>query len=698
MPNLIFQMPDFPKLDSDFMTNLAMHLMNDMLPYWKDSRKPLEKQWMENDRAYLCTRRLPEMEGMQYIDQSPLGETDIFDGVNNLSIRLSLASMPKDESWLTIVGRGSESQQIVNAVQAQQIWMHRRAGTRRVFGRHYKQLIVRGTSYLYCRWHREMKYKRLGTLQGRKRLRQFFKKTGQDTEVIKQINSVRVPTVEFEGPVPRILDSYDVWNDPEADLLCDRRPGMIFVTAYQPADLKAATDDFGDPMYENLAFEPEDQERIGTIKASEFYWGTTEGNRRLQSLNMMGIRPQQYASASTDIVPVYTFYKHYLEWEGVEFFDTFFHVAQSSDGKHRMIRVEENPSSEGHRLILQDQFIEFFTNVAYGISGVEKLLSAWHQKNFLSAVMLNAAAATTFPAMMIASGIFKDDQPFMTPGALNEVALTALAQGSLIQPMPVPDRGMQLSYENMEFWKQKIGSGFEVTGAYGTDQSKGNRETATSVNFRATNQGIAIDELSEKFGDTLQSYCQWSYDMNQQTAQPEDPGAKGKGDPGVMRFGQIVGNSVQPGELRFDEWKQPRQCEVLGLHGVANKQQSVVNKKDALAVITQNMQMLPNGPALASKVARSLFTDLNVETEDQDWMTPQQLAMTDPQTQMLALQAGLQNPDMLRQVMAQMQGVPLNGQEGQQGQQQEAGGGQPPGVSMQQQPQQQQPPQATGGA
>jgi hypothetical protein len=647
MANLIWEMPDMPPLDSEYMDSLARFLMNDMLPYWKNSRRSLERQWLENDRGYLCVRRLPMMEGMDYVDASPYGEDDIFNGVNNLSLRLSLASMPKDESWLTVVGRSGEPPQLVNAVQAQQLWMHRKAGTRKVFSKHYKQLIVRGTSYLYMRWHKEMKYRRLGTLQGRKRLRKHFKALGQDQSVIKQINSVRVPTVEFEGPVVRVLDSYDVWMDPEADLLCDRRPGMIIVTAYQPSDLEAATDDFGEKMFENY-------KDISPMKASDFYWGTAEGTRRLQSLNNMGVRPQQHTTASADIVPVYTFYKHYFKWNDMEFHDTYFHVAQSTDGKHRVIRVEENPSDEGHRLILQDTFIKFFTNVAYGLSGVEKLLSAWHQKNFLAAIMLNAAAATAFPAQLIASGVFKDDQPFMTPGALNEVAMSALQAGDVVKPMPVPERGLQLSFENMEYYKRKIGGGFEVTGAYGNGSQQGNRETATSVNFRATNQGLAVDELTEEFGDTLQSMCQWSYDMNQQTAVPEEAG---RGRDGVVRFGRIVGNSVQPGELKFDEWLQPRSIEVLGLHGVANKQQAIMNKNEALKAIGQTSQYLPNAPALTAKVVRSLFTDLNIETDDQDWLSPAEIAMQDPAAQALALESGLHNQELVNMVLSKVNGV-----------------------------------------
>jgi hypothetical protein len=671
MPNLIYQMPDFPKLNSDFCKGLAKHLMDDIFPYWRDTRQPLDRQWMENDRAYLCAQRLPQMEGMQYIDASRYGGTEIFNGVNNLSTRLSLASMPKDESWLTPLGRGGESAQLINAVQAQQIWTHRRSGTRKMFGRNYKQLIVRGTSYIYCRWHKEIKYRTLGTVEGRRRLRQHFKTTGQDPEIIKQISTVRVPTVEFEGPVPRILDSYDVWMDPEADLLCDRRPGMIFVTAYRPGDLKSATDDSGDPMFSNHGLDVAEgkQGRIGAIKASEFYWGSLEGTRRLESLRLLGLSIGSNMSNSADIIPVYTFYFHYLKHENVEFYDTFFHVAKSSDGNHRLIKIEENPSKEGHRLILQDQFTEFFTNVAYGISGVEKLLSAWHRKNFLDAVMLNAQSASAFPAMMIASGIFKDDQPYLTPGAINEIAMTALQSGSVIMPMPTPDRGVQLSFENMDYYSKLIGAGFENSGAYGSDMgnAKSTRETATSVNYRATSQGIAVDELCEKFGDTLQSYCQWVYDMNQQMATPEDQGREGRGDPGYIKFGQIVGNSLQPGELRFDEWRQPRSIEILGLHGITNKQQGIQNKKDFLDTLMRNAGSMPNVPAIATKVMKSLATDQNIEIDEIDWMTPQQLAMTDPATQMMAIEAGLQNPELIQMVIAKVNGQ-VPGQPGQPGQ------------------------------
>jgi hypothetical protein len=655
MVNLVYEQPDMPSLKSKFMATLARELMH-KLDGWKTARQPLERQWMENDRAYLCQQRLPEMEGMQYIYAGRTGETDIFDGVNNLSLRLSLASMPKDESWLTVVGRMGESAQLINATQAQQIWMHRKAGTRKVVGRHYKQLIVRGTSYYYLRWHTETKYKRLGTVSGRRRLRRFLQQNGQDESIVKQVNSIRQSVIEFQGPAPRVLDSYDVWMDPEADLVCDRRPGMVIVTYMRPCDIAAAKDEDGEDMFENY-------DKIVPHKGHEVYWGSQEGNRRLQSLNMLGIRPQNYASSSTDLVPVYTFYCHYMEHQGVKFYDTYFHVADDKQGDPRIIRIEENPSNDGHRLILQDQFIEFFTNVAYGISGVEKLLAAWHQKNFLSALMLNAAAATTFPAYLVASGLLKDEMPNLTPGAINEIAAAALQLDNIIRPMPVPERGLQLSFNEMDYYKKKIGGGFEVTGAYASDsgQSLSTRETATSVNFRATNQGLAIDELSEKFGDNIQNLCQWAYDMNQQTAVPERNAAGEK----VIQFGQIDGNSVRPGELKFDEWKQPRSIEVLGLHGVANKDQAIKNKMTALQHVVPAAQILPNTPALTTKLLRSLFTDLNVETDDQDWMTPQQLAAGDPAVQMAALEQAIQNPDILQMAMqsvAQQQGMMPNDQ------------------------------------
>lgn len=644
---LIFDPAELPKLsNNEFWKGVAKHWLH-VFDYWETARTPLEEQWMENDRAYFCLRRLPETDGMQFIDTSDFGEPDIFDGVNNLSIRLALAQMPKDESWLTVLGRSGEPPQITKAVQAQQIWMHRRAKTRKIWHRHLKQLIVRGTSYLSLRWDQETYLKRLGRSATRRKMKTFLKMTGQPAEAGAHVDRARMEDVRFNGPNIRILDTFDYYADPEQDIIADRRPANIVLQYWRPSDMKGAKNELGEDMF-TLPKE------LVPSKAADLFQKTSGGRRKLRSLEIRGMKVSDSMKAATDLIEVFTCYARFFEHEGFEFHDTYFHIARGGDGEVFVIGVEENPSDQGHNLIVSDHFIEFWTNTGYGIGGVEKLLSAWHQKNFLSAVWLNAAAAATFPAYLLASGVLKDDLGInLTPGAINEVAMAALAS-EVIKPVPAPISGVQIGMQEMELYHKKINAGFEVSGAYdsGSQGGQSNRETATSVNYRATNQGVAIDEISERFGDSLQDVCQWAYDMNQQTADPEN---------GTVNFGQVQGNRLVPGEIKFELWKQPRSIEVLGLHGVINKQQSLAEKREGLQVLSQAGQFLPNASSVINDLTKAYLSELNIETQPESWMSPQEIAAQDPQVQMMALQNALQNPQIM-QMLQQGGGAP-NGQQ-----------------------------------
>ena len=76
------------------------------------------------------------------------------------------------------------------------------------------------------------------------------------------------------------------------------------------------------------------------------------------------------------------------------------------------------------------------------------------------------------------------------------------------------------------------------------------------------------------------------------------------------------------------------------------------------------------------------MNDLNIETSPEDWLTPQQLAAQNPEVQLMALQAALQNPQMLAQVMGispeEMAGAPPQGAPPQNEKQGQPGSPQPP--------------------
>lgn len=637
MPSqFIYRQEELPPLTSDFMMTLARRLFH-MKEYYHWARRPLEDSWRACDDAYLCYRELPENEGMIWADKSDFGATDIFDAVNSWSTRVSLAMMPKDESWLTVVSRQNDDAQIVKQIQDQQIWMHRKARTRRQWARHIKQLAVRGTSGILWTWEDVTRNRRLSNAVGRKKMKQFMKKNGADPKDIKLVGQVRIPETIFAGPHIRVLDSYDVFLDPQADLTNDRHSTTIVQTFRRLSDLMNEYDTDGEPMY--------DQEVLKTIKpflAEDIYVKDTIGAQRLRSLNTMGVFPQNQAFRTLELVPVFIVYTPYFEHEGEEFFDTYFHIAQSADGNAvSIIRIEENPSDDGHRFVIVDTMVDWFNNTAYGISPVEKLVSKYRQKNVIEAIVLNAALVTVFPAYNVLSGVVRDDTGIsFAPGAINEIAFNALGL-DFIKPMPVPETGLQIGLKELQWWGQSIAEGFGTQGMYNDDPSRtlSTRETATSVNMRATSGNVAIDEIAEKLGDSLQELCQGVFDVSRQMLQ---------GDGKNIEYGAQAGaGQMQVRELRLDEFKEPRDIEVLGLHGVPNKIQEIQELREALQVIGQAAPALPNAGVLAQTVAMQLLSKLNVSIPDEAKISPEQIAAADPRVQAMALQSLLQQrPDI----------------------------------------------------
>ncbi len=626
MSRLVYMQDKLPPNTSEFMKRLAKILM-DRKEYWHWARRPLEEIWSECDDGYLCYRQLPISEGMPWIDQSDFGPTDLFDGTNQLAYTLALAIMPKDESWLTMESYPNEDPGIVKQLQAHQIWLHRKAQTRRVFSRHLKQLIVRGTSSIFWQWSREERYTRLSGIDS---IIALAKELGISKEEAAQYGRARQMDVRHDGPRIRPLDVFDLFNDPEADVVLDRRTANIVQTFRRLSDLEAEYDEQNQRVYAE-----KDIKDIVPWTAEDIYHKDEDGQKRLQSLNTMGVYPQNAVDRSTKLVPVYVFYCPFLEHEGKKFYDTYFHVALSRTGNSPfMVRVEENPSDHGHNFVLTDTYIDWFTNVAYGISGIEKQLSAYKQLGVIEAILLQSMVAAQYPAMMMQDGLMKENEGFNgAPGAINIIAGGAMNENSL-RPVPTPDHGVQLGLQDNRWYKQKVAEGFGNLGSYQDDptRSMSSRETATSVNFRATTGSRSVDDQSEKFGDTLQELCQGVSDMSKQMTLPDGNGK--------VNYSRITGQprQVLRESLNYADFIKEREVQVLGLHGVVNRAQEIQELRDALEVVGMTAQALPNAPVMTQAIALQLIQKLQVEIPPGAEMTPEQLAAANPQVQMMALQ------------------------------------------------------------
>jgi hypothetical protein len=640
---IIYSESDLPPFDSDFMTRLSLHLWQLKL-YYHDARRPLEQKWRECDEAYLCYRRLPDTGGMDWVDNSELGESDIFDNVNQLSIQISLALMPRNYKWLTVSSRADEAQGLIEAIQDQQIYMHRKAKTRRQFAKVVKQNIVRGTTALIWDWRENVRYKRLSSDETRPLLRKHLKAMGASTKDINKISRARVPEITFSGPHVRPLDVFDLWMDPYWDMTNTIYPMTIVQTFRFLPDLQEAVDDYDKPLYSNL-------EGLTPFSVEQIY--SWDNNYRTRAPEVLGVFPTYGVypariTGYTKLVPVYIFHFPYLKFEDQEFFDIYIHVALNNGFKWpRIIRIEENPSDSGHSHVLIDNYIDWFTNIAWGISGVEKALNYYRQKNLLQAITMNAATATTFPAQLIYAEAFRDDQEVnFSPGALNAVNHNPLGL-KVVEPVPVPNTGLQLGLQDLRFWAQEIRTkmGLDGLAIDNPTRSISKEKTATEVNTDSSTGSVMMNDFIEKFSDMLTELCQGVYESSRKNLKPDAEGN--------LVYEKALADRVQQATIKYQDFDVDRTIQVNGTLGALNHQQEMQDILQALQLTEGVSKALPNAPPMIQKLWVKALERLNVTIDPKDLLSPEQLAAQNPQLQLQVLQNATQNPEVVQAVMDQ---------------------------------------------
>ena len=644
MPKIVYEQSDIPSFDSEYMTRFAYHLWQ-MKLYWHDARRPLEMKWRECDEAYLCYRRLPNTGGMDWVDDSEFGETDVFDNVNLLSLRMSLALMPRDYRWLTVSSREGEASELIEAIQDQQIFMHRKARTRRQYARVIKQNIVRGTTAAMWTWRDNVRYRRLTTVETKPHLRKHLKAMGADPKDINKIIRARVPETTFSGPHIRPLDTFDLWIDPHLDLTNTVYPATIVQTFHFLPDLEDAVDDNGQKLYKNL-------EGLTPFSVEQIYaW---DNNFRMRSPEVIGVFPMfglypARITGFTKLVPVYIFHFPYLKFEGEEWFDTYFHVALNNGFKYpRIIKIEENPSDSGRPHVLIDNYIDWFTNIGWGISGVEKALTYYRQKNLLQAVTTNAAVATTFPGYLIYSEAFRDDQEVnFSPGALNEVSHNPLGL-KVVEPVPAPAQGLQLGLQDLRYWAQEIRTKMGVDGLAVDNPSRSitKEKTATEVDADATSGSSLLEDLVEKSSDMLTDICQGVYEASRMNLKPDAEGN--------IVFEKALNDRIQQVTIPAGALDVERTIQVNGYMGALNKAQEMRQKIQALQLTEEVAKVLPSAVPMIQKLWVSILRGLNVPIDPKELMSPEELAAANPQLQMQTLQNAVQNPQVVQAVLEQI--------------------------------------------
>ena len=638
---------NYPPLSSDFWNKPVLELV-DQLNYYDDaSMDQRQNIWPECMKAYLCRRELPEFESMELLDDSPYGETDIWEGVNFLSDAIVTAQMPRDQSWLEMLSTNAEDQALLNDVRDLMMSIHRNADTRGQIAKHYKQCLIYGTSALWYRWHKLVKLVKKGQAQTLETLRAA--NPSEDLEVLAaQALKARIKEVRFNGPIIAPIDMYDFWLDPMCDM--SRQHDYPIIARYYMTidELKAAKDENGEPKYSNLEdLEPQDIAQI--LNGQE---------QRFELMTELGVSPLVSSRGRVKLVPIYCFHapvRRFDSQPGHTFVDCFFYIAKSATKEGwRLIRIEDSPYPNGSRGIYVDTYVDNM-NGGYGIGVVEKSINAWQYKNVLAAIGLQQQVLSVAPSYsVIADSLTDGNKVKLGPGGVTFIRGNK-AGHQFIQPVPVPIDKMRAGQDAEQWYGQKILSQMQAYGAINNDPTKTYKDdkTATQVNVETTSGSVVRDNFLEKTVlRSLEPLMQDVYDCARLYLE----------DQKIINFERTVDGQTALGNLSYDDLNKDRKVQVTGYHGLINKANEMKQMNEALQVLTTGNalqyapQLVPVVQELILKIVGRLGAVKNVERFKQD---PVQMILQDPQIQ----QKLLQDP-MFSQLIQQMAQAVAGGQSG----------------------------------
>jgi hypothetical protein len=614
---------EIPKNLNDKVMKALCKQLDEEYRYYSEARSDLEESvWPACDTAYQCLRDLPQNEGMDWVDSSDLGETDIRDGVKFLAESIALALMPRDQTWFEPIALDPEDQPTMNKIRDYLAVMHRKADTRGQYEKHLKQVIVRGTGAITWTWRKRVRRRILGPAETLRNVAALAQEEGLPI-TFKDLKDERRSEITFDGPVIMPLDMNDVYIDPCGDIGTDEDMPVIVRKYISLEELKNAEDGRGNKLYRNLdGLEPRSISEIEAMNP-----------RRFESYKLMGVNPISAISGGAKYVPVLCFHRAVRNFEGNQWVDTYFYVAYGSDKEDmRIIAAYENPSEYGSKSVFIDTYDEYL-NSAYGTGAVEKSLSAWQQKNVLSALTLQAQLATVFPAYNVIQGMLLDDRRLrLAPGSINPISLKPSVGTNFMAPVPFPTGGQQLGELSQRWLGGKIMSQMGAYGAVLNDPTRSITEskTATQINTETTSGAVGRDNLLERISiRSLEPLMQATLD-----------GAKQYAEESVV-FEQPNGDGYELARLEKAEMKLAERIVVTGLHGMMNKANEIRELNEALGAMAQAMPvpgMMAHLIGPYQETLYKLLARLGVQNLDKYKGDPLELIMSDPTIQQQIMQ------------------------------------------------------------
>lgn len=651
MARYIFQQSRLPSFGGPFGQKIAKTLW-DLKLHYADCRQENDDFVAESDSAYLCERYVPDTGAALLIEDGEFGESDVHDITNLISIRLSLACMPRGATWLTVSSRENDTNEVIECIQDLQMSLHRKSRSRRQVQRFFKQGIVRGSTYLWYDWDDEIIYRRVTNDESAKALGEFLAANGMSQKDAKRFSVGKVKDVRYSGPIVTPLDYYDVWIDPYCDVINDRRPANI-IQRFRPLEkLKKEVDENEKSMYSNLKdIEPYP---IEELYGNEDFLGGRKG-----SLRLFG-EPSFTNSSKLKLVPTYTFYLPYFELDGYQFWDSYFTIALSRKGqKQHLIKIEENNELGLNHLII-DHYTDWFTQSPYGLSGVQFQLSKYHQKNFIQLLTVTAMAHSILPPQLVLENAIRNEEE-LNYGAGGTIGVMENPLGlDVIKPLQGPNMGAMNGEQYLRFYADEMKASM---GADGFSTDSGSRtltkpKTATEINRDVSSGSFFLDNAAENLTDTLNQFVQGVYELSTVRLIPND---------GMIEFDRYQDGKVKQAYLSLDDLQVKRSIQVTGVNGQLNKQQDVQN----LLLYFQTLGQIPDPAIIPLRVyvAQEIAEKASLKIPAEFKQPPEQLVAQNPQVQMAAIQQALQNPQMVQAVvqavmqMVQQQGaININGE------------------------------------
>lgn len=604
----IYQPAFLEPFTSERMKDLGNQLW-DYLIYFKEARKKREQKIIECDEAYLCHRYAPDTGAIQLIEDGEFGESDVYDNMNLMSIRQALTLMPRNFPWLTPSSRESEADDVVTAIQDHQIFMHRRSRTRRNIQRHLKQKNVRGRSGIYWEWREEGVWRRITDVaENAVQVKNYLKKSGMTRKDAQKLTNGRYFHIVNNGPVIQPIDWFDLWIDPAADLPNHRRPAKIIRRYRMLEELRSEEDEVGKKKYSEDVLK-----ELKEFTVQEIYQNRDQsGANKQASIRIHGTAPVN-ETYQVKYVPVYVIYVplfvHTYNGHTDKYYDTYFEIAQGKDGRGFILFAEENPSDLGHSHILVDDCIDWFTATESGGLGlVEKQLSRYRQKNLIQLLMVTGAVHSIFPAQLVLSGAFRDDEEVsFAPGWLNMVQENPLGL-DIMRPVPTPERGVQLGEQLLRFYADdmRASSGVDGLTTDNAARSLTKPKTATEINRDMSSGSLYLDNQAENDAELLTDLTQAIFEESQKRLIPDREG--------MLDYERYLGSKIVQGRLAYSDFMVPRSITVQGINGAENMAQRMQDLLQGLDIATRALAtgQFPQAAAFAQVAFIEIWRKLNI--------------------------------------------------------------------------------------